>query len=73
MEGIGMQIQSTWDAENSVISTLAFQDPSLSDVIPYMTARIFPSEATYKFPVNYISVTGLGSIFIRRPTAISVL
>ncbi|KAE8010004.1 hypothetical protein FH972_006402 [Carpinus fangiana] len=40
------------DAKNSITSTAAFQDPSLSSVIPYMTARIFPSEASYKFPVK---------------------
>lgn len=40
------------DAKNSITSSAAFQDPSLSSVIPYMTARIFPSEASYKFPVK---------------------
>ncbi|KAF5454715.1 hypothetical protein F2P56_024361 [Juglans regia] len=40
------------DAKNSIATKASFQDPSLTSDIPYMTTRIFASEASYKFPVE---------------------
>jgi len=37
---------------DSITSKASFQDPSLTSEIPYMSARIFKSETTYKFPVE---------------------
>lgn len=39
-------------SDKSVTATAEFQDSSLPSEIPYMTARIFPAEASYKFDVN---------------------
>ncbi|KAK8994735.1 hypothetical protein V6N11_045808 [Hibiscus sabdariffa] len=39
-------------SENSVQIQAGFQDPSLVSTVPYMSARIFPSPATYKFSIQ---------------------
>ena len=39
-------------AGNSITMEASFQDPTIKSPIPYMTTRIFTSEATYKFPVR---------------------
>ncbi|KAG6700635.1 hypothetical protein I3842_08G121900 [Carya illinoinensis] len=40
------------DAKESIPTKSTYQDPSLVSDIPYMTGRIFTSEASYKFPVK---------------------
>ncbi|CAK9183881.1 unnamed protein product [Ilex paraguariensis] len=42
-------------SDKSVMAKADFQDPSLSSEIPYMNARIFSAETTYKFDVNSTS------------------
>ncbi|RDX87023.1 Receptor-like protein kinase ANXUR2, partial [Mucuna pruriens] len=37
---------------NSITSRASFQDPSLLSEVPYMTSRVFTSEATYNFPIQ---------------------
>ncbi|XP_020212858.1 receptor-like protein kinase ANXUR1 [Cajanus cajan] len=37
---------------NTVTSKASYQEPSLTSVTPYMSARIFMSETAYKFPVQ---------------------
>ncbi|KAK1385059.1 Receptor-like protein kinase ANXUR1 [Heracleum sosnowskyi] len=48
------------NSDKSVESKAEMQDPSLPSDIPYMTARIFNAETSYKFSVN-----GRSRIFLR--------
>ncbi|CAJ1961096.1 unnamed protein product [Sphenostylis stenocarpa] len=37
---------------DSITAKASYQDPSLMSQIPYMSARVFKSESTYKFPIK---------------------
>ncbi|KAK7285140.1 hypothetical protein RJT34_19900 [Clitoria ternatea] len=38
--------------DDSITSKASYQDPSIMSEIPYMSARVFSSETSYKFPVQ---------------------
>ncbi|XP_031101047.1 receptor-like protein kinase ANXUR1 [Ipomoea triloba] len=43
--------------DKGTAATAEIQDPSLPSVIPYMSARIFKSQASYKFPTKFSAST----------------
>ncbi|CAL9069105.1 receptor-like protein kinase ANXUR2 [Musa acuminata AAA Group] len=44
--------KSSLTSKNSAPATALYQDPALPSTVPYMSARVFNSESTYKFAVN---------------------